>query len=203
MMTSTDPSASSSSSPNAPVWTNTTAPNRAAPVEDHTGKIGSSSTMDDELLSPVSTLDEPVSETIMRDVRAVGAKLKAVLIPLDRNVSGVAAVYVLIHRLDAPLTKTKNLLIYNCNESHYQIKSPLGYVNVLQEEDVVASDGQRTVINQLRDWDLWCVIYFLIVWICYYFIICNSISNSSTNINSSQLRYGIQTTNTYTIHTQQ
>ena len=41
----------------------------------------------DELLSPVSTLDEPVMETIMRDVRAVGVKLKAVLIPLDRNVS--------------------------------------------------------------------------------------------------------------------
>lgn len=57
--------------------------------------------MDDELLSPVSTLDEPVSETIMRDVRAVGAKLKAVLIPLDRNVSGVAAVYVLIHHYDS------------------------------------------------------------------------------------------------------
>ena len=35
----------------------------------------------------VSTLDEPVSETIMRDVRAVGGKLKAVLLPLDRSVS--------------------------------------------------------------------------------------------------------------------
>ena len=41
----------------------------------------------DELLAPVSTLDEPVSETIMRDVRAVGGKLKAVLLPLDRSVS--------------------------------------------------------------------------------------------------------------------
>ena len=41
----------------------------------------------DELLALVCTLDEPVTETIMRDVRAVGAKLKAVLIPLDRNVS--------------------------------------------------------------------------------------------------------------------
>ena len=43
----------------------------------------------DELLAPVSTLDEPVRETIMRDVRAVGAKLRAVLIPLDRNVSSI------------------------------------------------------------------------------------------------------------------
>jgi hypothetical protein len=39
-----------------------------------------------ELLTPVSTLDEPVGETIMRDVRAVGAKLRAVLMPLDRSV---------------------------------------------------------------------------------------------------------------------
>ena len=45
----------------------------------------------DELLAPVSTLDEPVMETIMRDVRAVGAKLKCVLIPLDRNVSNLIA----------------------------------------------------------------------------------------------------------------
>jgi hypothetical protein len=41
----------------------------------------------DELLAPVSTLDEPVMETIMRDVRAVAGKLKAVLIPMDRSVS--------------------------------------------------------------------------------------------------------------------
>ena len=73
---------SSPSSSSGPSWTNTSAPNRPAPIEDQgTGM--------DELLAPVSTLDEPVQETIMRDVRAVGAKLKAVLIPLDRNVSDV------------------------------------------------------------------------------------------------------------------
>jgi hypothetical protein len=36
-------------------------------------------------------------------------------------------------------------------------KRPFGYVGVLQEEDVSPSDGQRDVLNQLRDWDLWCV----------------------------------------------
>ncbi|KAL3778079.1 hypothetical protein ACHAW5_001418 [Stephanodiscus triporus] len=86
------------------------------PIEDHRGT--SSGTSDDELMAPVSTLDEPVSETIMRDVRAVGAKLRAVLIPLDRS-------------------------------------RPFGYVGVLQEEDVNPSVGQRAVLNQLRDWDLW------------------------------------------------
>ena len=36
-------------------------------------------------MQPYSTLDEPVMETIMRDVRAVGAKLRVVMLPLDRN----------------------------------------------------------------------------------------------------------------------
>ncbi|KAL7434871.1 hypothetical protein ACHAXM_004573 [Skeletonema potamos] len=98
----------------APTWANTSGPSRPA-VEDHRGTSDGGT---DELLAPVSTLDEPVKETIMRDVRAVGAKLRAVLIPLDRN-------------------------------------SPFGYVGVLQEENVEASEGQRNVLNQLRDWDLW------------------------------------------------
>jgi hypothetical protein len=53
-------------------------------VADNDG--GNSSDVINELLTPVSTLDEPVGETIMRDVRAVGAKLRAVLMPLDRSV---------------------------------------------------------------------------------------------------------------------
>eukprot|EP00956_Cyclotella_meneghiniana_P026158 scaffold55883_cov29-Cyclotella_meneghiniana.AAC.1 len=99
----------------APSWANTANSSRPPPVED-TGNSSSSGM--DELLAPVSTLDEPVSETIMRDVRAVGGKLKAVLLPLDRS-------------------------------------SPFGYVDVLQEEDVEPSEGQRNVLNQLRDWELW------------------------------------------------
>ena len=39
----------------------------------------------DLLLEPYSTLEEPVLETIMRDVRAVHAKLKVVMLPLDRS----------------------------------------------------------------------------------------------------------------------
>mmetsp|Transcript_32574 Transcript_32574/g.62394 ORF Transcript_32574/g.62394 Transcript_32574/m.62394 type:complete len:250 (+) Transcript_32574:47-796(+) len=109
--------------PVAPTWANVNNTNRPPPIEDHHGTSsgdgagGSSHGMDD-LLAPVCTLDEPVTETIIRDVRAVGGKLKAVLLPLDRN-------------------------------------SPFGYVSVLQEDDVEPSDGQRNVLNQLRDWDLW------------------------------------------------
>ena len=75
-------SAGNPSSAASPTWANTSGPLRPS-VEDHTG----GGTGMDELLQPVSTLDEPVKETIMRDVRAVGAKLRAVLIPLDRTVS--------------------------------------------------------------------------------------------------------------------
>lgn len=40
-----------------------------------------------EFFAPLSTLDEPVRETIMRDVRSVASKLKVVLLPMDRSVS--------------------------------------------------------------------------------------------------------------------
>lgn len=85
------------SSSSAPAWANASASNRPAPIEDHTGGMssGGGSGMD-ELLAPVSTLDEPVMETIMRDVRAVGAKLKAVMIPLDRNVSGFISLWYVL-----------------------------------------------------------------------------------------------------------
>ena len=42
--------------------------------------------MENEFFAPLSTLDEPVRETIMRDVRAVGSKLKVVLLPMDKSV---------------------------------------------------------------------------------------------------------------------
>jgi hypothetical protein len=41
-------------------------------------------------------------------------------------------------------------------DSHpFSTQRPFGYVDVLQEEDVNPSVGQRDVLNQLRDWDLW------------------------------------------------
>mmetsp|Transcript_30180 Transcript_30180/g.64702 ORF Transcript_30180/g.64702 Transcript_30180/m.64702 type:complete len:255 (-) Transcript_30180:844-1608(-) len=38
-----------------------------------------------DFFAPVSTLDEPVRETIMRDVRSVASKLKVVLLPMERS----------------------------------------------------------------------------------------------------------------------
>jgi hypothetical protein len=40
-----------------------------------------------QLFAPLSTLDEPIRETIMRDVRSVTSKLKVVLLPMERSVS--------------------------------------------------------------------------------------------------------------------
>jgi len=41
---------------------------------------------EEEFFAPLSTLDEPVMDTIMRDVRSVGSKLKVVLLPMERSV---------------------------------------------------------------------------------------------------------------------
>jgi hypothetical protein len=42
---------------------------------------------EEEFFAPLSTLDEPVMETIMRDVLSVASKLKVVMLPLDSAVS--------------------------------------------------------------------------------------------------------------------
>jgi hypothetical protein len=49
--------------------------------------IGASVTNQHEsdFFAPLSTLDEPVRETIMRDVRSVASKLKVVLLPMERS----------------------------------------------------------------------------------------------------------------------
>lgn len=54
--------------------------------------------------------------------------------------------------------------VYVVHESNFfslfklhTIQKPFGYVGVLQEESVEPSDGQRNVLNQLKDWDLWYV----------------------------------------------
>lgn len=62
--------------------------------------------------------------------------------------------------------------VYVVHESNFfslfklhTIQKPFGYVGVLQEESVEPSDGQRNVLNQLKDWDLWYVA-FLVVGVC-------------------------------------
>lgn len=63
----------------SPQWANASAPASSTEVEEDNGNIMG------DLMAPVSTLDEPVLETIMRDVRSVYSKLRVVLLPLDRT----------------------------------------------------------------------------------------------------------------------
>jgi len=73
-----------------PQWAN---PN-GVPIQNHLQQSGNTpsatqSSIADQhenaLFAPISTLDEPVKETIMRDVRSVGSKLKVVLLPMERS----------------------------------------------------------------------------------------------------------------------
>lgn len=63
----------------SPAWANPNGRPSQPPIEI-SDDLGAN-----ELMEPFSTLDEPVLETIMRDVRAVGSKLRIVMLPLDRN----------------------------------------------------------------------------------------------------------------------
>lgn len=64
-----------------PQWANPNA--GAAPPGNATINA---SQQESDFFAPLSTLDEPVRETIMRDVQAVVSKLKVVMLPIDRNV---------------------------------------------------------------------------------------------------------------------
>jgi hypothetical protein len=78
-----------------------------------------------ELFRPYSTLDEPIRETILRDVRAVVEKLKVVLKPLDSR-----------------MTIT----------NQYSVVATTGNTNHTNEE---LSPNDQQVISSLKDWDLW------------------------------------------------
>jgi len=63
-----------------PAWSN---PNSSPLASNEVHEVPSAGD-DDFLTRPYSTLDEPVMETIMRDARSVGGKLKIVLFPLSK-----------------------------------------------------------------------------------------------------------------------
>ena len=80
---------------------------------------------EEELFSAYSTLDEPVLETVLRDVRAVGAKLRVVMMPLDR-----APIYAALSSQDSSAEETEG-------------------------GEPELSENDRQVLQQLKDWDLW------------------------------------------------
>uniref|UniRef100_A0A6V2IBS6 Uncharacterized protein n=1 Tax=Ditylum brightwellii TaxID=49249 RepID=A0A6V2IBS6_9STRA len=76
-----------SSTGERPAWSNpggAASPIDAAPQYSSSAQPPSSD-IQEFLTRPYSTLDEPVMETIMRDVKSVASKLRVVLLPLDRQ----------------------------------------------------------------------------------------------------------------------
>jgi protein YIPF6 len=99
----------------------------------------SASEHEQQLFSKYSTLDEPVLDTILRDVRAVGDKLRVVLMPLDHSTTLLStASYSMLSSTDSD----------NNNNSN---NGAAGSASVEQE----LSDNDKMVLKRLKDWDLW------------------------------------------------
>jgi len=102
---------------------------------------------EEELFGAYSTLDEPVRETIMRDVRAVGSKLRIVLSPLDRNAVLSYAGYSGVSQSAVP---------QQGDESDAVGVDPSLEQQTPQQQAVAGiSESDRRVIQSLKDWDLW------------------------------------------------
>jgi hypothetical protein len=108
---------------------------------------------EEDLFSPYSTLDEPVMETIMRDVHAVASKLKIVLQPLDRSAIMGYAGYAGVSQQAAPVVADES----NGGAVAAEQSESAGGQEQQQASAGIAglSENDRKVINQLKDWDLW------------------------------------------------
>lgn len=77
------PHSEASSQASQPMWADSTVTTSSS-LNDTSMNNGNGNDMD-FLAKPYSTLDEPIRETIMRDVRSVTSKLKVVLLPLQKS----------------------------------------------------------------------------------------------------------------------
>lgn len=108
-----------------------------------------------------STLNEPVQETIMRDIRAVIEKLKLVLKPMDRTITPFS--YATVASSEAAADNNTNAPKdgsggtggtdgtnnSNSNANLYQLPD----MNAMPDAEL--SENDRMVIRRLKDWDLW------------------------------------------------
>ena len=129
-----------------------------------------------ELFSKYSTLDEPVMETIMRDVRAVSTKLSLILSQRPFATSSSSSVattsnsitsiyynsltpvynYSVVSTSDAPTTTTSTATTTNVNVNASGTTTNLPQQPQPQLQSPVAlSEEDRNIIKQLKDWDLW------------------------------------------------
>ena len=106
-----------------------------------------------ELFAPLCTLDEPVSETIMRDVRAVWAKLKVVLIPMD----SMAIPFQQYMAVSVTSTNPDEANSADGDNTAGSVPQPAergGAGNPATTAETL-SDHDKMVIQSLKDWDLW------------------------------------------------
>ena len=100
--------------------------------EDHEAALFSNSTY--------STLNEPVRETIMRDIQAVVDKLKIVLKPMDRTITPFN--YDTVAASEAAADNDTATPAFQLPDQNAM-------------PDAELSENDRNVIRRLKDWDLW------------------------------------------------
>jgi hypothetical protein len=99
------------------------------------------------LRQPYSTLDEPVRETIMRDVRAVADKLRVVVLPLDTSVMKKRFGRVYANIASSPPGDEDEM-----NDSVSEHSRPEEQQHELGGE---LGQNEKEILSKLRDWDLW------------------------------------------------
>mmetsp|Transcript_22606 Transcript_22606/g.49347 ORF Transcript_22606/g.49347 Transcript_22606/m.49347 type:complete len:286 (-) Transcript_22606:239-1096(-) len=110
-----------------------------------------------ELFSPLCTLDEPIQETVMRDVRAVWAKLKVVLLPMDRVVSPFQQyMAVSMTSTSVPTGEEDAAAAANNNGAAAAAAVPAATTpGTTNNNNSDVTEHDRKVIQSLKDWDLW------------------------------------------------
>jgi protein YIPF6 len=106
-----------------------------------------------ELFAKYSTLNEPVIETIMRDVRAVAQKLHIVLQPIEHSSrtlywNSISQVY------NYTAVASNDPTIPTTHPSMPQAATA-NSTATSEEITPTLSDNDRLIIKQLKDWDLW------------------------------------------------
>lgn len=101
------------------------------------------------LSQPYSTLDEPVIETIMRDVRAVSSKLKVVLMPLSDYSANLSHLYAAV---DMNITVDDNI----GNDNDEETNNNNGNSNGNGNGNNIGNGNNETqkMLSTLKNWDL-------------------------------------------------
>jgi hypothetical protein len=129
-------------------------PMQISAPEDHEAALFSDATY--------STLNEPVRETIMRDIMAVVEKLKIVLQPMDRSsFSPFTILYSTVAASEAASDHQSSNTTTNADGQSQPSSIPPQQPPAFQLPDMNAmpdaelSENDRFVIRRLKDWDLW------------------------------------------------